>query len=86
MITYDKERKGWSFKDATDDEREALAKMAEPIWATLMAEAIANIWLKQDIEAHGDKIRAEASLEGLKDALTNPDDNVIFPDFGKKPH
>ena len=42
MITYDKSRKAWNFKDANEDEKEAMMELAEAIWAKTMAFQIAQ--------------------------------------------
>lgn len=47
MITYDKERNAWSFKEATQDERDALMEMAEAYWSHMMAQGIAQQMMKQ---------------------------------------
>lgn len=47
MITYNKERGAWNFKDITQDEKDVLLEMAEQVWAQAMAAAVAREMMKQ---------------------------------------
>ena len=47
MITYDKSRRAWNFKDANEDEKEAMMELAQDIWAKTMAFEIARQMMAQ---------------------------------------
>lgn len=76
MITYNKERGAWDFRQVTEDEREELLKLAERAWAHVMASNIAQHWIQEEQAAH-----EEANKPAVRIVEQEPEDNVIPVDF-----
>jgi len=88
MISYNKERKGWDFQQATEDEKEVLVELAEAVWANAMATAIAKKWMEAErqalAEAAGMSVNpADKSWKGLNEDASESAE-IIFPEFGGK--
>ena len=65
MITYDKSRSAWNFKDVNEDEKEALMEMAQDIWAKSMAFAIAQQMMAEAEAAKSEDWKLEGNEEGF---------------------
>ncbi len=60
MITFDKKRNAWNFKECNEDERAALMELAEAYWASMMAAQIA----KQMMAEAEDPLGGTVSVHG----------------------
>lgn len=67
MITYNKEQGAWDFREATEDEKDQLMTLAEAMFASAMANAMAQKWVQEEQEAYE---KAEAEMKAMKEKGT----------------
>lgn len=77
MIFFNSERRGWDFSKATEEEKDILAALAEQLFPHVLANSIAKVWAKEEVELLKKDMEQEIEHQHM--------DAEILP-FRPKPH